>query len=179
MVMWRVASGLQWDAIARLAQNWGNPYELTLAQAFVEQLDTLTDDETGSLLFQVDAADAESKDLADQLTKALKDKPILGLWAREGVPAEPLGPAVACRVRLKADEATILVGSSNANAQSWVPYGKFSLPVARKDGKLDAAKFTDALAEGVLNRMVRAQLARAPAPRGRSRTRSGSTTPLP
>ena len=85
--------------------------------------------------FQVDPVDAESKDLADELTLALKDKPVLGLWAREGVPAEPLGPAVACRVRLKANEATILVSSSNATAQSWVPYGKFNVPVDRKDGK--------------------------------------------
>ena len=177
MVMWRLASGLEWDVIARLAEKWGNSYELTMAQDFVDRLDSLSDVESGSLLFQVDAADAKSQDLADELTKALKDKPILGLWAREGVPAKPDGPAVACRVRLKANDATVLVNSSNSTGQTWVPFGKFTLPVVRNEGAFDAAKFTDALAEGVLNRMVRAQLARAPGPRGGSRTRSGSTTP--
>jgi hypothetical protein len=160
MVMWRVASGLQWDAIAQLARNWGNPYELTLAQSFVERLDSEADAEAGVIRFHVEPVDDAGKGLVDQLTRALKDKPVLGLWAREGVPAEPLGPAVACRVRLKGDEATVLVSSSNATAQSWVPYGKFNLPVARKDGKLDAAKFADGLAEGVLNKMVRARVSK-------------------
>jgi hypothetical protein len=167
MVMWRLASGLDWDVVARLSEKWGNSYELTMAQDFVDRLDTLPEVESGALLFQLDAADDAGKTLAAELTAALKDKPILGLWAREGVPAEPDGPAVACRVRLKGDEATVLVSSSNSTGQAWVPFGKFTLPVARKDGELDAATFTDGLAEGVLNRMVRAQLARGPRSKGK------------
>jgi hypothetical protein len=167
MVMWRVASGLTWDAIGQLSRTWGNDYELTMAQSFVDRLDDLTDDETGRLRFQVDAVDAKDQALADELTAALKDKPILGLWARQGVPAEPLGPAVACKVRLAEKDAVVMVGSSNAKADAWVPYGKFTVPVARKDGKLDAAAFTDALAEGVLNRMVRARVAKGPKAKGK------------
>ena len=167
MVMWRLASGLDWDVIARLSEKWGNSYELTMAQDFVDRLDSLPEVESGALLFQVDAGDARNKDLAAELTALLKDKPILGLWAREGVPAEPEGPAVACRVRLKGGEATVLVSSSNSTGQAWVPFGKFTLPVALKDGQLDAAAFTDGLAEGVLNRMVRAQLARGPRAKGK------------
>ena len=55
--------------------------------------------------------------------------------------------------------------SSDGTAADWVPFGKFTLPVAVKDGKFDAAKFADALAEGVLSRLVRAQFAKGPAGR--------------
>ena len=168
MVMWRVASGLPWETIGRLAQDWGNSYEMTMAQAFVERLDGQLEGEAGVIRFQVDAADDASKELAAELTKTLKDKPVLGLWAREGVPAEPLGPAVACRVRLKGDEATVVVSSSNATAQSWIPYGKFNVPVDRKDGEFDAARFADGLAAGVLNKMVRARVSKGAKVKGKS-----------
>ena len=61
------------------------------------------------------------------------------------------------------------VVSSDGTAQRWVPFGKFSLPVAKatdKD-KSEAAKLGDALAEGVLSRLVRAQLRRGPQVKGK------------
>jgi hypothetical protein len=168
MVMWRVASRLSWDEIGQLAQSWGNPYELALAQNLVESLDDLPNDETGVLRFLVEAKDDKDQPRAEELTKAMKDKPILGLWAREGVPTEPLGPAIACRIRLDGDEATVLVNSSDAAVENWVPYGKFTLPIAVKDGKLDINAFTDGVAEGVLNRMVRAKVAKGPKVKGKA-----------
>jgi hypothetical protein len=180
MVMWRVASGLDWDAIAQLSQGWSNPYELTLAQAFVNRIDDLPDDEIGVIRFKVDAADAKSKPLADELTMALKDKPVLGLWARENIPSDPLGPAVACRIRIDGDNATVQVNSSDATANAWVPYGKFTVPVVRKDDTFDARKFTDALAEGVLKRLVQARVSKGPKVKGKDtyKVRIDNASPL-
>ena len=67
-------------------------------------------------------------------------------------PTSREGPAVACRVRISRREASVQVASTDGTAQRWVPFGKFTLPVAKatdKD-KSEAAKFGDALAEGVL-----------------------------
>src|SRR5262249_12806298 len=41
LVMWRLAAGLDWDAIAQMAKGWTNAHELTLAREFVDRLDTL------------------------------------------------------------------------------------------------------------------------------------------
>ncbi len=57
---------------------------------------------------------------------------ILGLIAEVGRPSQPDGPAVACWVRLTASEALVQVTSSDATAQNWVPFGKFSLPLAAR-----------------------------------------------
>ena len=43
--------------------------------------------------------------MAAELTEALQGKMVLGLRAEMGIPVRPEGPAVACRVRLKGDEA--------------------------------------------------------------------------
>jgi len=48
---------------------------------------------------------------------------------------------------------------SDAPARKWDPFGKFTLPaLCRKTAKVDHVKFADSLAEGVLNRLVRAQV---------------------
>ena len=59
-------------------------------------------------------------------------------------------------MKLKAGEASVQVLSSDASASNWVPFGKFNLPVGEGQEKFDAARFADGLAEGVLNRLVRA-----------------------
>ena len=84
---------------------------------------------------------------------------MLGLVAQVGeIPSRPDGPAVACRVRVKAKEATVLVSSSDATANTWVVFGKFTLPVTQENGKADIWRFADGLSEGMLNRLVRAQM---------------------
>jgi len=160
LVMWRVAGGLDWSTISQLAEGkWANGHELTLAKEFVDHLDALPEGETGRVLFQVDGGDAASGPMASEIGKALDGKTVLGLVARVGeIPSRPEGPAVACRVRLNASEALVQVSSSDATARNWVPFGKFTLPVTQDKGKLDTVRFADGLAEGVLSRLVRAQV---------------------
>ena len=160
LVMWRVASGLDWNTIAQLSENWANRYELTLAKDFVNRLDTLPEGETGRLVFQVASTDETTRPIALELTKVLDGKNMLGLVTQviHEIGARPERPAIACRVRLNAGEASVQVMSSDAAAQHWVPFGKFSLPVAKGEEKFDAKHFSAALTEGVLNRLVRAQV---------------------
>lgn len=177
MVMWRVAQDLDWDQVAGLSSEWGNPFELSMAREFVEDLDRSPEGESGTLLFRVEAEGVEAEAKAAEVVKALKDRPVLGLWAREGVPDQPEGPAVACRVRIRDDEALVEVSSSGKLAQAWVPFGKFTLPV---DGAFDPAAFADDLAGGVLDRLVRAQLSKGPRVKGKPtfRIRIDNASPL-
>jgi hypothetical protein len=167
LVMWRLAANLDWDTMAQLSERWANPFELTLARDFVEHLDTLPEGETGRLLFQVEATDAASRSLAVELSKAVQGQTVLGLLAELGIPERPAGPAVSFHVRLTASEALVRVSSSDPTARGWIPFGKFSLPLARDSGKVDARRFADALAEGILHRLVRAQLIKGLSEKGK------------
>ncbi|MHB1561076.1 MAG: hypothetical protein ACYC61_26800, partial [Isosphaeraceae bacterium] len=170
VVMWRLTSGLQWDQIARLADSNGiRSYELTLARDFVDHLDELKDDqaETGSLLFKVEGASAADQAAVAALTDALRDKTVLGLTARIGVPERPQGPSVACRVQINGGEALVQVASSDGNAQNWVAFGKFNLRLSKTDGRLDTAKLADGVAEGIISRLVRAQIVQKARDKGR------------
>jgi hypothetical protein len=160
LVMWNLAAGLEWSTIARLSRNWSNRHELALAKDFVNRLDTLPDGESGRLLIEVEATDDASRAVADELRKSLHRKSVLGLIGdvSDKLAAHPDAPAVACRVKLKAGEASVQVLGSDAGASAWVAFGKFSLPVAQGPEKFDAGRFADGLAEGVLNRLVRAQV---------------------
>jgi hypothetical protein len=158
LVMWNVAGGLDWETVAQMSQKWANRFELTLARDFVERLDSLGKEETGRILFEIDGGDATSEALAAQVRKAVRHNLFLGLRAEIGIPLRPEAPAVACRVRVSGADAQIQVVASDAAVQSWVPFGKFSLPLAKDEGKFDAGQFADSLAEGVLARLVRAQL---------------------
>ena len=100
--------------------------------------DGLTDDETGRLLLEFDGADAASQAFASEVGKAVHGKTVLGLVAEVGaIPARPSGPVAGCKVRVKANEATVQVSISDADAKSWVPVGKFTLPIPQEKGKTD------------------------------------------
>jgi hypothetical protein len=167
LVMWRVAGGLDWATIGQLSDKWANRYELTLARDFVDQLGSLPEGESGHILFQFVGTDSVTESMAKELSDSIKDKTVLGLQAVIGVPSRPDRPAVACQVRLKDREALVQVSSSDSAGQNWVPFGKFTLPTSKVDGKLDRAQFADALAEGVLNRLVRVQLTKGPRDKGK------------
>ena len=160
LVMWNLAAGLEWSTIAQLSRDWSNRHELALARDFVNRLDAMQDGESGRLLIEVVASDEATQPLADAVSKSLHQKDVLGLVAEvsDKLAARPDAPAVACRVKLKAGEALIQVLGSDASASNWVPFGKFSLPVVAGQEKFDASRFADGLAEGVLNRLVRAQV---------------------
>ena len=70
---------------------------------------------------------------------------------------------MACRMRLKANEALVQVISSDGPARNWVPFGKFTLPLRQDKEKFDVGRFIDQLTEGVLARLVRCRW-----PRGRA-----------
>jgi hypothetical protein len=164
--MWRVASGLDWDAITEMSRKWSNPQELALAKSFVETLDRLPEGESGALLCEITASDPALESIAAVLRGALKGQNIVGVPVTPGVTEKPEGPSVACKVSItgtvEKPEALVQVATSNSTSTSWAQVGKFSLPVAREtdSDKVKAEAFADSLAEGILGRMVRAQLSK-------------------
>src|SRR5262249_18570873 len=67
------------------------------------------------------------------------------------------------RVKVNASEALVQVTSSDASARNWVPFGKFTVPVTQTKDKFDVGQFADGLADGVLSRLVRAQVVKGTA----------------
>jgi hypothetical protein len=162
LVMWNLGAGMSWDEVGDLSKRWSNPHELALAKHFVQQLGALPEGESGRLLIEVSAADQDLTALASGLSQALKDQFVLGLKTELGVPATPTGPAVACRIQVAGTpenpDANVQVSMTNGTATEWTRVGKFSIPMLVDDSKIKAGEFTDALAEEVLSRLVRAQL---------------------
>ena len=70
--------------------------------------------------------------------------------------------------------------ASDGTATKWLPAGKFTLPLARESGKLKGVEFGNAMAEGVLARLVRAQLSKGPRVKGKEtyRVRIDNASPL-
>jgi len=184
LVMWSVASKLDWETIARMSKSWANAHELSLARAFVEKLDRLPEGDSGALLVEINAADAALAAIAGELGKRLDDQVVLGLPVKSTVPARPDGPALACRVQLigtvEKPEAQVQVAKSDGAATAWVAVGKFTLPIESKEGKVEATAFVDALAEGILSRLVRAQLSKGPMVKGKQtyKIRVDNASPL-
>jgi hypothetical protein len=160
LVMWRLSAGLEWDEIAQLAQKWVTPHEMTLARDFVDHLDQVDErgGERGSILFQIEGTGAAGEAMAAELTEVFKGKTVLGLEARIGIPARPEGPSVACRVGLRGGEALVQVASSDGMARNWLAFGKFPLKTKDAEGKFDAARLADGVAEGIIGRLVKAQV---------------------
>jgi hypothetical protein len=184
LVMWRVANGLEWATIANMSKGWANAHELTLAQQFVGQLAELPEGETGTLLYDVRASDVALMPLASELGALLKGKHVLGLRAESGAPAQPEGPSVLCRILISGTaakpEALVQVSASDGTATKWLPAGKFTVPLARESGKVKVGEFGNAMAEGVLGRLVRAQLSKGPRVKGKEtyRVRIDNASPL-
>jgi hypothetical protein len=171
MALW-AAAGMPWSDVARLADRWANPQELALAKQLVADLDAQADDaDTGRILIEVSGRDEASKGLAEQLAAALKGRTMLGLAIEERVPTRPSGPSLAVRVQVggtsEKPEASVQLASSDATATSWAPVGKFELPVGLDDsGKVKALEFNDALAAGLLDRLVKVSVRKGPASSG-------------
>jgi hypothetical protein len=168
LAMWKLAAGLDWDTIAVLSQKWANRHELALAMDFVGHLDTLPAGETGQILFEVDGTDEPTAAIADQIKKAIRHQQVLGLLAEIGVPARPDRPSVACKVRLKGSDAFVQVSSSDARARNWIGLGKFTLPTSKNHETFNAVSFSVDLSEGILNRLVRAQLSKGVKDKGKT-----------
>jgi len=171
MALW-AAAGMPWNTIAQLSKGWASPQELALAKQLVADLDAKAEDaDTGRILIEVTAKSDATKAFADQLNATFKGQTMLGLAIEGTVPARPTGPAVACKVQiggtLEKPEASVQLASSDATASAWAPVGKFELPVPRDEaGKLKAGVFGDALAEGLLDRLVKVSVRKGPASSG-------------
>jgi hypothetical protein len=172
LVMWNVAGKLSWEAIAEKSKGFANAHELNLARTFVDRLGALPEDRTGALLYEIKASGDSGVALAEELKAVLKDHTVLGLKAVSGVPAAPKGPAVACKIAVAGSaekpEATVYVATTDGTGTKWDAAGKFDLPVTLKAGKPDAVKFANALAEGLLGRLVRAQVSKAGMDKGKA-----------
>src|SRR5262249_30617257 len=111
-----------------------------------------------------DSTDDASAAFSKEVSAALDGKTVLGLVVRAGeIPAQPDSPAIACKVRLSRSGASVQVASTDEAAQNWKLFGKFSLPLATENGKLNVWRFADGLSEGILNRLVRAQVVKGSA----------------
>jgi len=186
LVMWHVAAGLDWAAVAQLSQGWANPHELALARQLVERLDAdgakaAPPGDSGVVYWEVKGQGAEGEALAAAVRPLLEKYELLGLRTQAGVPARPAGPALACRAELTGAKARVHIGVSNADASGWAAAGSFELKVAdAKDTPQRALKVADALAGGLVARLVRVQLTKGPKVKGKEtyRVRIDNATPL-
>jgi hypothetical protein len=169
LVMWNVASGLEWPTIAELSRDWANRYELALARDFVDRLDgdAVAEGDSGQILFEIVGKDPTGETRAADLKKAFEGKIVLGLRAGLGIPARPSRPSLACRVQIKSDEVQVQLSSSDPAGRNWIPLGKFALAAADAKGDAGALKLADALAEGLIGRLVRAQVVKGARQKGK------------
>ena len=171
MALW-AAAGMSWADIARLSRPWASSQELALAKQLVEDLDAKADDaDTGRIMIEVTSKDEAHKAMAERIAAAFRGRTVLGLAVEPTVPARPTGPALAVKVQLggpaEKNEAMVQLASSDANASAWAPVGKFELPVPRDEaGLAKADAFGDALAEGLLDRLIKVSVRKGPASTG-------------
>jgi hypothetical protein len=170
LVMMRLSTGLEWDAIAQASEKWANEFELTLAKDFVDRLESLPEGESGRILIQVEGKDGPGEAIAKELASALAGKTVLGLVASVGkLPAEPDGPVVACLVRVGEKEALVQVTSTDSDGAKWITLGKFTVPITGEAGQARSMQLADLLSEGVLNRLVRAQVVKGSAQKNKGK----------
>jgi hypothetical protein len=162
LVLWNLIYKLDWTTIGQLSRKWANPHELSLARQFVDRItrpeSELSPVGPATLYVQVQGDDP----MAEALEGALAGTRTLGMDVELDAPAAPEGPALACLVRFHdapagSDDrdASVLIYSSDPNASRWAAVGKFSLPVA---ADATGETLADALAEGIISRLVRAQV---------------------
>jgi hypothetical protein len=186
MVLWYVTAGADWDDIGRLSQGWGNAHEIALARHFVAFLDKAADAGTpldaGVLYWDVKTEGESASKLADALRTFWQKYPVLGLRAKETVPERPGGPSLACRLTISDTSVTIRLSASHPSGSDWDPVGEFRVkrgdrvetPAARpKDApaltepEREAVRVGDAIAEGLVRRLVHVKLARGPRVNGK------------
>jgi hypothetical protein len=191
LVLWHVGAGLDWSRLGAIAQRWANPSEQALARRFVAQLDRAETTEApgASSTLELDlggnAADAESQRLANEFGRLLDGCTMLGLTVRVGPIAlgPPRGPAVACRGQIERGRMLVRVLTSDEFGTSWRNAGDFSLALgdANANGTDQRLAGTaDALAEGLLNHLVRGQLIPGPRVKGKEtyKIRIDNASPL-
>jgi hypothetical protein len=180
LILWHIGTGLDWNTLARISRKWANDSERALARQFVARLDAssgrLDKEESGRIFVDVTSEAPARAALAADVRELMGKAGLLGLKAESVVPARPTGPALACRVTLTAaDEAAVELSITDATGTRWADSGKFTLPIAKElppvegktltkaeEAQYRAALLSDAVAEGLLSRLVRAQLSKGP-----------------
>jgi hypothetical protein len=184
LVLWNVGTGLDWQTIGRISQSqkWANANELTLARKFVERLDSVgagrVATDPGVLYWEAKADGVAAAALAEHLRTVWRKSSVLGLSAKEGVPPQPDGPALACKLEINAQAVNVKLGMTDPDAASWSAIGSFSVKRAdlgqameggdrpklteEQERLLPATRLGDAVADGLLNRVVRVHLSNGP-----------------
>jgi hypothetical protein len=167
MVFWRLA-GMDWPWIARLSKPWANTDEVMMARRFLDGLiprDVSAESETGVIYFEIHAKGPGTEALAAELRSALKGSRVLGLRVELGVPENPDGPSIACRVDLHAADAhptaVSRVWVTEPSGRKWTDSGSFTLPYeAVSEAKGSAEAWADGLCGGLVERLVHVRLAK-------------------
>ena len=192
MVLWYVTAGANWEDIGRLSQGWGNAHEIALARQFVARLDQTEDKvkakvklDPGPLYWEIKTQGDTSSELVDGLRALWGKYPVLGLTAREGIPASPNGPALACRLELSQTAVDVKLTASHPSGGDWINIASFKIKLAElapnpeesvkddapltstQEQERHAARLGGAVAEAMLARLVRVQLTHGPREKGK------------
>ncbi len=159
LVLWGTA-GMPWAEVARMSRGWVNGYEVALAQQMVASLDLQQPTDPGRLLVEITAQDESQAATSTTLQGIFRNRLMLGLAVESTVPTNPTGPSVACKLQVQGSvahpEVLVQLATTDETGARWQPTGKFTLPQSLDaDGKLKDAEFGDALAEGLINRLVK------------------------
>ena len=165
LVLWHLGYEIDWPTLEDLSRPWANRSEVALAKQFVNRLGGIEAAdpvvEPGTIFYDLSAAGTQHLLLAAEVRRLLDDRPLLGLTARFGVPAQPQGPALACRIELKDGPTLVRVSSSDEAGNSWVDMAKFSVAMLdSEDNPPTPSEFIDRVAAGLLDRLIRVRLTR-------------------
>jgi len=187
MVLWHVTAGADWDDVGRLSQGWGNAHEIALARSLVAGLKQETGTgprpDPGVLYWDIQTEGDGTREASDGLRKLWGKYPVLGLTAREGVPARPAGPALACRLKVSDAAVVVKLAANHPSGTEWVTLGEFQVkradaaagseitpkkePTTASTPDRDAIRLGDQVAEGLLQRLVRVNLSNGPKVKGK------------
>jgi hypothetical protein len=167
LVLWQLTLEIDWPTMGELSRTWANPSELALAEQFVARLDRQDGraqaGQSGTIYYEVTSADTGGERLTREVARLLTDRGLLGLSAVERMPSRPEGPAIACRIALAGGQATGQVWTTVGSGRSWQSAGKLSVVLTKRNAEQPApAEVADACAQGLLSRLVRAELAKGP-----------------
>jgi hypothetical protein len=172
LVLWHVGAGIDWPQLEKLARHWANSDELALARQFARQLVATANEgttaEADTFDLALTATDPESGPLVERLRSALDGRPMLGLSARV-LKAEPSRrSALTCTIRLDRASASVRVSARDGTGTDERALGKYSIALADPNGtRRSATEIADALAEGLLDRLVRVQVTPGPRANGK------------
>jgi hypothetical protein len=106
---------------------------------------------------------------------------MFGLTIRVRQAGPPQGPSIACQVRVERAVASVRVLTTDESGTAWRHRSTFTLSLADTQGSVrPAAEVADALALGVLDRLVRVELSSGPRVKGKAtyKIRLDNASPL-